>query len=105
MLYATLTAFALGYIAAAVQLMLYRFYSEGMILSWYYHWLLRQKLDSKPLGMFAKPLGLCVYCQGVWVAWGILALYTIRYPFSWWYVVVVPAIALKLIAMWLKHYE
>jgi hypothetical protein len=64
-------------LAAIIQLNFVYWYSEGMILHWYYKLLL--KIESYPI---AKPLGLCPYCQVVWLGIGLAFLAPVPWLFS-----------------------
>lgn len=83
--------FLLGFTVALLALCFNHYLKPGMIFNWYASWLLRHQANLEfyqtnknksgftrlywswynyrnILGYLAKPLGLCPYCNGTWIA-------------------------------------
>lgn len=65
-------------------------YADGHIFASYYRWLERFR-ENQTWGHLAMPLGLCAYCQNIWITTIAFALISAFMDTSWW--MFVPATA------------
>lgn len=80
--------------AALTTYFLFSCYRPGHIFSRYWEWLSAAHSQNKWWALaFAKPLGLCAYCQNVWVSFALTFFYAINALVSWWAVFIVPVAA------------
>jgi len=85
--------FLMGFAVANLALCFQHIQEFGMIFDWYHDWLYKyvryKRLLSKYgknirsvsfMAYIAKPLGLCPYCNGIWIA---IITYLIAFGFHW----------------------
>lgn len=70
-------------IGASLSFFLQFTYVEGHIFHKYYRWLERLR-ENQDIGHIAMPLGLCAYCQNIWLTTIAFALISVFMDTSWW---------------------
>lgn len=62
-------------------------YQPGHIFGWWITWVEKAWRDNpkNPLGFMASPLGLCAFCQNVWVTNGAFIIAWWKFDLSWWW--------------------
>ena len=87
----SLELIVLAVLTASLSLCFYHFLEPGMIFNWYALFLRRLRYGKEPKAIkgvlvenkfwayLVKPLGLCPYCNGTWIAIGV---YTYIYFYS-----------------------
>lgn len=70
-------------VGASLSFFLQFTYVEGHIFHFYYRWLERLR-ENKNFGTLSMPLGLCAYCQNIWLTTIAFALISVFMETSWW---------------------
>lgn len=70
-------------VGASLSFFLQFTYVEGHIFNFYYRWLERLR-ENKNFGTLSMPLGLCAYCQNIWLTTIAFALISVFMETSWW---------------------
>ena len=58
-------------------------YVEGHIFNFYYRWIERLR-ENKNFGTLSMPLGLCAYCQNIWLTTIAFAIISVFMETTWW---------------------
>ena len=76
-----LELYALGFASAFFTVFINHSFDKGMIFHFYGKWL-SGLADKKPKLIFLlRPMGICIYCMGTWVAMGLYSLW-IEFDYS-----------------------
>lgn len=70
-------------VGASLSFFLQFTYVEGHIFNFYYRWLERLR-ENKNFGTLSMPLGLCAYCQNIWLTTIAFAVISVFMETSWW---------------------
>ena len=64
-------------------------YQPGHIFGWWIRWIEKSWRDNpkNPLGFLANPLGLCAFCQNIWVTQASFLIAWWQFDLSlWWFI-------------------
>lgn len=80
-----LSSIFMGMTGAFLSFFLQFSYVQGHIFHQYYRWLEKLRDNVKhPLHVMSMPLGLCAYCQNMWITMIIFAAGVMWFDVSWW---------------------
>lgn len=80
-----LSSIFIGMTGAMLSFFLQFTYVEGHIFHRYYRWLEKLRDNRKHvLHTLAMPLGLCAYCQNMWVTMMMFVIGVMWFDVSWW---------------------
>lgn len=70
-----LTLISLSFLTATLAFFFQYCLKPNMIFHFYFIWLTKLELKHSLLHYISKPLGLCIYCNGTWIAITVFIYY------------------------------